>query len=1395
MKTIISYKLKSFGLKAVKGSLLAGGFIWMLLIVIGNAYPQFAKTPALLRVPAASMRSGGPGLLIYMLGSAGSTPITTPILSSINPVSATAGGPGFVLIAYGLNFTTSSTLSWNGSVRPTTYVSSSQLQMQISASDIATAGTAVVTMTTGSITSSIGFAITDSSITTPTVAPALSSISPSSATAGGPGFVLTAYGTNFSSTSVIKWNNSSRPTTYMSATQLKAEVSASDIATAGIATVTVWTGNLSTYSGKIFTITDSSTGQAQKPSLASISPNSASAGGPGFVLTVTGSNFATNSVVLWACPNLSATSVRPTTYVSSTQLQASISESDIPWAGTAIVQVNTPYVGISSVLPFTVTSSTTTNPNAPSLTSISPTSASAGGPWFVLTLNGSNFTTNSTIYWNGGLHPTFYVSANQLQTNILASDIAVAGTGSVFVSNPGIGASSALSFTITPSTAFDPTKAPFLASVSPSSVKAGGSAFDLAVAGSNFTTTTFLYWNGSIRQSTYMGANQLICYIPASDIAMAGTASLTVRSSGSSTSTVTSNAIPFTITGSSTPDPAKAPSLASIVPNFINAGGPGFVLTAYGSNFTSASVVQWNGSSRATTYTNSGQLQANILPSDIAVPGTASIAIYTPGAGTTSSMTFTIGNSGFYISALNPGSITAGSAGFTLEVTGSNFSSNTVVQWDGTSRNTTFVDSHKLRAAISASDVVTSRAVPITAMAADMGLSNTLLFFVSMPPKLNSISPSVGIPGGPGFVLTAFGSCFLSNSVIQWNGSNRATTYVSAGQLQANILAADVATAGVFNVAIDTPGLGFSNSLPFRLAVPSPVLSSIIPNSAAAGESGFVLTALGTNGSNVYTSSFTPSSVIQWNGFNRATTFINSTQLQAAIPASDIASSGTANVTVSTPGIGVSYPLTFTITASRKPLSLSMNAGGAVNHRASSGTGPAQTGYATIKLNSGANPFGTAVYSIKQNGITASEVGVSPSPPTYNARIFVDYRLNVTAVPGRADSGTVDVNTGVAIVNYGADTASVTLLLRDLDGNILATGHGTIEAAHHIAKFIGQLKDVAPDFELPPSFQTKTQFGSLEIQSDQVLSVLAMRGVMNQREEFLLTTTPIADLSQSPGYVPAYFPQFGDGGGYTTSLVLLNTSNEVETGILQFVDDSGALTVVHPVGGSPSSVFLYSIPAGGVFHLQTDGASSKANVGWVRLIPESFTPTPVGLGIFSFNPESILVSESGIPATNYTTHARVYIDLSKNHNTGLALGNPGDAPQTITLSAYERDGITRVGNGEGTLRLAGNAHTARFANQLIQGLPSEYTGVFDVNSDTPFAALTMRFLSNERSEFLMSTLPLADPKRVGSLPILFPQIADGGDFATEFIFLSPAEPSSITLGLFSEAGASYEPED
>jgi sugar lactone lactonase YvrE len=470
-------------------------------------------------------------------------------------------------------------------------------------------------------------------------------------------------------------------------------------------------------------------------------------------------------------------------------------------------------------------------------------------------------------------------------------------------------------------------------------------------------------------------------------------------------------------------------------------------------------------------------------------------------------------------------------------------------------------------------------------------------------------------------------------------------------------------------------------------------------------------------------------------------------------------------------------------------IDLILNAGSIEETSTVSGNPDVQAGYATVTLTSGAVPYGTAVFSFKEGGVTVSEAGIPASPPTVAARIFIDYRSSVNAVPARDYAGMVDINTGIAAANNGITASNVTYTLRDASGGIIATGHGTIGAGKHFSCFIDQLKDIASDFNLPADFQTAIQFGALDITSDQPLSVLALRGTYNQRRQFIITTTPIADLTRSLDNGPLYFAQVADGGGYTTSLILMNTSAANETGTLQIMDNNGAAIIVNPVGGTSGSSFNYSIPPNGVYRLQTDGSPADWRVGWVKLAPSAGTSTPVGSGIFGFNPVDVLVTESGVPGASATTHARIYVDRSERHNTGLAIANLNDTPATVMIDAYESDGVTVAGTSDGPLTLAAHGHDAKFADQLITGLPAEFTGILDISSTMPFAALTVRSLYNENGDYLMTAFPVADVNQAASSPIVFPQIADGGGYTTQFILLSADEAASVTIHYYDNDGA------
>jgi glucose/arabinose dehydrogenase len=76
---------------------------------------------------------------------------------------------------------------------------------------------------------------------TPNPAPATTSLSPPAVIAGDPGFALAVHGSGFVYGSVVRFNGSDRPTTFVSGDELTAEIPASDIVGAGTASITVFT--------------------------------------------------------------------------------------------------------------------------------------------------------------------------------------------------------------------------------------------------------------------------------------------------------------------------------------------------------------------------------------------------------------------------------------------------------------------------------------------------------------------------------------------------------------------------------------------------------------------------------------------------------------------------------------------------------------------------------------------------------------------------------------------------------------------------------------------------------------------------------------------------------------------------------------------------------------------------------------------------------------------------------------------------------------------------------------------------------------------------------------------------------------------------------------------------
>ena len=163
--------------------------------------------------------------------------VELPSISNLSPASVQAASNSFTLGVDGANFSNQTVVRWNGSERPTTFASSSHLTANISAADIATVGSASITVSgPGGTSNTATLAITP-------IPPAISGLSPANAEAGANGFSLNVFGSNFMNPSVVRWNNSDRPTTFVSPNQLTATISYTDLLNTGSIPITVVNAN------------------------------------------------------------------------------------------------------------------------------------------------------------------------------------------------------------------------------------------------------------------------------------------------------------------------------------------------------------------------------------------------------------------------------------------------------------------------------------------------------------------------------------------------------------------------------------------------------------------------------------------------------------------------------------------------------------------------------------------------------------------------------------------------------------------------------------------------------------------------------------------------------------------------------------------------------------------------------------------------------------------------------------------------------------------------------------------------------------------------------------------------------------------------------------------------
>lgn len=224
----------------------------------------------------------------------------------------------------------------------------------------------------------------------------------------------------------------------------------------------------------------------------------------------------------------------------------------------------------------------------------------------------------------------------------------------------------------------------------------------------------------------------------------------------------------------------------------------------------------------------------------------------------------------------------------------------------------------------------------------------------------------------------------------------------------------------------------------------------------------------------------------------------------------------------------------------------------------------------------------------------------------------------------------------------------------------------------------------------------------------------------------------------------------------------------------QIVGAGGSVSVSVPAAAWVT-VYAKDLPTRAFAIVNLGGVSASAAgsvsvpAGYARVQPDPGFSTPAGLEIFGSRRNNILVSETGVPASPLITSGRIYAETNGPVKTGLAIANPNRQAANVSFVFTDVNGVNSATR---TISMPAGGQLARFLDEDPYLGSKSFQGAFSFTSDAPISAIALRAFTNERDDFLMSTLPVIETGSGQTGVQTLPFFATGNGWTTQVILVN-----------------------